>query len=439
MLDQQSHRSATARKTKPYSQRLSAELVLRSVQDERDVERFVAFNTALNGAEQGITCDRLLRYHPEVGYDDFLLIEDERRGEIVSTTCLIPWRCRFGSVTLTVAMLEMVATHPDYRRQGLVRKQIERFHQVVNEQHFDLSIIEGIPYYYRQFGYAYATDHYGYDSLPAWRLPTHRPDERLAVALRPATAADAPYLTRLYAASMASLNNFTLRDEPFWRFLLERTSYPVWVVASERPSDLLGYLVKMEWATGGLTVMEHSISAAGVDILQLLAGETRGEIRLGWPATGTLVQLGRTWGSLPVSGDQWLLRIPDFVAFLNRIGPVLEERLAASDWRNLTANLVINLFRQALALNFVAGRLVKVAPLGFVDASMGADGGDLCIPPDAFVRLLFGYRSLEQLQDAWPDLSVKPGSQPILEQLFPQQKSCFLMPYLYRGTIPLSI
>jgi GNAT superfamily N-acetyltransferase len=116
MSVQQSHRSSIERKTKPFSQRLSAELVLRSVQDERDVERFAAFNTAINGAEQGITCDRLLRYHPEVGYDDFLLVEDERRGEIVSTTCLIPWRCRFGSMTLAVAMLEMVATHPDYRR-----------------------------------------------------------------------------------------------------------------------------------------------------------------------------------------------------------------------------------------------------------------------------------------------------------------------------------
>jgi len=29
---------------------------------------------------------------------------------IVSTTCLIPWRCRFDDVILDVAMLEVVAT-----------------------------------------------------------------------------------------------------------------------------------------------------------------------------------------------------------------------------------------------------------------------------------------------------------------------------------------
>ncbi|MDF1515306.1 MAG: hypothetical protein P1S60_15970 [Anaerolineae bacterium] len=31
------------------------------------------------------------------------------------------------------------------------------------------------------------------------------------------------------------------------------------------------------------------------------------------------------------------------------------------------------------------------------------------IPSDTYLRLLFGYWSLETLMDAWPDISVKEG------------------------------
>jgi hypothetical protein len=62
---------------------------------------------------------------------------------------------------------------------------------------------------------------------------------------------------------------------------------------------------------------------------------------------------------------------------------------------------------------------------------MGADGGDLCIPPDAFVRLVLGYRDLAELQDAWPDIVVKPERRHLLQTLFPKLASYFWMPYLY--------
>ena len=114
-----------------YEERLAPDLMLRTVRDERDIERFAAFNTAINDATQGRTCANLLRHHPQITYDDFFFVEDERTGEVVSTICLIPWNCMYEDVQLDVAMLEMVATHPDYRQRGLVRTQIQRFHQVM--------------------------------------------------------------------------------------------------------------------------------------------------------------------------------------------------------------------------------------------------------------------------------------------------------------------
>ena len=417
-----------------FAENLSPELTLRTVRDERDIDRFAAFNTAINDATQGATCANLARYFPATRHDHFLFVEDTNTGEIVSTICLIPWRGTYETITLDVAMLEMVVTHPDYRQRGLVRTQIARFHQMVGERGFDLSIIEGIPYYYRQYGYAYATDHWRSDTLPVWQIPQPATDQPAPYGLRPATLDDIPTLTCLYQTNMAGLDLSTLRDADAWHYLLQWAAYPVRLVEDTRNQRAVGYVCTL--ANGrGVRVIESGIAdqAVGMAVLQQLKLESTGEIQLGWPQTNTLVQIGRSLGSTPVPGDQWLLRIRDVAAFLTKIGPVLEQRLAASACANLTADLCINLFRQTFVLQFADGKLHNVAAIGFVDASMGADGGDLCIPPDAFVRLVFGYRTLAELHDAWPDIVVKPASRYVIETLFPKRDTYFWMPYLYWG------
>ncbi len=417
-----------------YEKRLASDLMLRTVRDERDIDRFAAFNTAINDATQGATCANLLRHHPAIHYDDFMFVEDQHTGEVVSTICLIPWRCVYEDITLDVAMLEMVATHPDYRHRGLVRTQIGRFHQMVNERRFDLSIIEGIPYYYRQYGYAYATDHARSDSLPVWRIPAPPLNQRSAYQLRPAVLDDIPALTDLYQKSIASLDLAALRNLDYWQYLLQWAEYPVRIVEDMRNHSVVGYVCALA-SNRGIKVLESGMLdyAASIAVLQQFKRETSGEIQLGWPQTNPLVQIGRSLGSVPIPGDQWLLRIRDVANFLTKIGPVLERRLAASACAGLTINLCINLFRQAFVLHFVAGKLCDVIAAGFVDASMGADGGDLCIPPDAFVRLVCGYRSLDELADAWPDIVVKPASRYLIEALFPKRPAYFSMPYLYCG------
>ena len=51
---------------------------------------------------------------------------------------------------------ELVGTHPDYRRRGLVREQFEVLHRWSEERGHLMQAIGGIPYYYRRFGYEMA-------------------------------------------------------------------------------------------------------------------------------------------------------------------------------------------------------------------------------------------------------------------------------------------
>lgn len=401
-------------------------LILRSVRGEADVARFIALNAAVT--DEGAIADRLLRHHPTTSHADYLLVEDERTGEAVSTTCLIPWQCHFDGVVLQTAMLEMVVTHPDYRQRGLVRSQINRFHQMVDERGYDLSIIQGIPYYYRQYGYAYGLDHTPLDLLPAWRVPDRTDVEPFA--MRPATLADVESLIKLHDSSLVEHQLYVQRYPAYWRYLLQHKGYPVRMVENTRTGRAVGYLC-LSAQGQHLRIHENGLAddAAGWAVLRQLKAETSGEIQVAGSSVNRLVRLVRSLGSQSPAGDQWLLRLPNIVDFLRKIAPVLERRLTQAGWTGLTTDLYINFFRHAVVLRFEEGRLQEVRSVGFVDASMGTDGGDLCIPPDAFIRLLFGYRTLDELQDAWPDIRKSASSRPLLDVLFPHLTGHILMPY----------
>jgi hypothetical protein len=170
-------------------------------------------------------------------------------------------------------------------------------------------------------------------------------------------------------------------------------------------------------------------------VLRTLKDQCDNQILAAWPQDYPLLSLMRSLSSQTVPGSQWLIRIPDMLRFLNIIRPVLEQRLARSPWRGLSAQLTINLYREAYRLQFEEGRLADLRSLGFIDYSMGADGGDLCIPPDAFVRLVSGHCELQELFDAWPDIVVRPQVRGMIDCLFPRLKAFLHSPYHYLGPL----
>ncbi len=423
----------------PYEEHLDGGLVLRAVRNDLDKERFAAFNAECNNPSEGATCACLLHHHPETTPDDYWLVEDEATGQVVSTTLLLPWNGRFGGIDLRLAQLEMVLTRPQYRGQGLVRLQMKHFEQVVKERGCHLSLIWGIPYYYRQFGYAYAIDGDFRQALPVWKIPAANPGSTAQgypgpVRLRPAAASDIPQLIQDYAAAVADLDFYIQRSPQYWRYLLEDAHHPIEIVEDAQTGASLGYVTLIRSAAA-LDVLESGLASpeTALKVLQALKPQANQQVLIAGPVCSALVKIAISLGSQAAPGLQWLLRLPDVAGFLSRIGPILEQRLRDAGWSGLSSELVINLFRQAFRLHFEAGRLAQVDSLGFVDASMGADGGHLLIPPEAFVRLVFGYRGLDDLRDAWPDTLVRPEVRQLVETLFPSMQSYLYTPYHYLG------
>ena len=154
--------------TEPLSRSLGDGLVLKSVADEHDMGRVADLNSAIHDPGVGDMARELILHHPDTRPEHWLYVEDTATSQVVSTICLIPWKLRYKDVTLNAGEVGLVGTLEPYRKRGLIRAQFARHAELLQEGGYDLSHIQGIPYFYRQFGYEYAMPLEG-----GWRVDLH--------------------------------------------------------------------------------------------------------------------------------------------------------------------------------------------------------------------------------------------------------------------------
>jgi hypothetical protein len=129
----------------------------------------------------------------------------------------------------------------------------------------------------------------------------------------------------------------------------------------------------------------------------------------------------------------YYLRVPDLPELLRRVAPVLERRLAESPLVGHTGELRLSFYRSGLRLVLAAGRVKSVEPWVPPHTAVGLDFGlpslderrpTAAFPDLTFLQLLFGYRSLDELEAAFPDCLMR-GQEPraLLQALFPKAPS----------------
>jgi predicted N-acetyltransferase YhbS len=408
-----------------YRQPLGDGLVLCSAVDERDVERVAEFNGTVHGSGVAPMTRNLFVHHPHTRGGDLVFVEDERSGQVVSSLCLIPWTWRYEDVDIPTGEMGIVGTLEAYRHRGLVRVQVDYFKRRLRERGCLLSHIQGIPYYYRQFGYEYALPLEGGLRLETHHVPTP-PGERFTFRL--ATRDDLPALMRLYDEAAQDLAIRAVRDEAIWRYLLTRTDGTEtegenWLI-EDTGGHLAGYMRIPKHHFGQeLVVSEASrlgfdAALAALDHLKTLAvARDRPGIRLNLPADCTLMRLARSLDAHDLGTYAWQIHVPDAGALLSALTPMLERRVAGSPFAGLTRHVRLGLYRNTLVLRFSAGRLTEVV-------SLGATGDEpIRLPPLQFIPLVLGYRTIEELRATYPDVRVAPAWRLLADTLFPKVAS----------------
>ena len=439
-------------------------LVLRAA-TPADAEALAAFNAEVHrepGASEpdhGVavwTRDLLERPHPTFRPDLFTLVEERATGAIVSCLNLIPQTWSYGGVPFGVGRIELVGTHADHRRRGLVRRQMEVVHRWSVEMGHLVQGITGIPWYYRQFGYEMTLVLGGSRHVPVWRVPTLADGEAEPYRVRPATADDLGFIAAVDARGRDRSLVSCVRDDAQWRYDLEgrsdasveRRALAIVETAAGgdeagRPVGFLAHPVVL-WGPG-LAVAAYELApgtswlSATPSVLRYL-WETGERYATAGARFGASVETNRfeairfllgtdhpvyhvlpdraRLGSPPYA---WYVRVADLPAYLRHVASVLEWRLAASPAADHTGELRLDFYRDGLRLAFEHGRLAAAEPWAAAD---GQPGADAAFPPLTFLHLLVGHRSLTELEHVFADCRVNTEeARVLLDALFPPHPS----------------
>ena len=408
----------------PYSQSLGEGLVLRTATDERDVERVAEFCGSIHGPLVAGLSRHLALYHPDQHGGDVVFVEDEANGQVVSSLCLIPWTLDYEGVELTAGEQGIVATAEAYRRRGLIRAQVEYFKRRLSERGCLLSHIQGIPYFYRQFGYEYALPLEGGLLLEKRSVP----EPPAQFTFRLATQDDLPIIKQFYDEAAHELAIHTVRSEAIWRYLLTRAegtemACENWLVQAPDAS-VAGYM-RLPMHHFGKELVVNEVSDLGFEAaLAALhhvktCAEVRNQpaIRLNLPATSSMMRLARSLGAHDLGTYAWQIHVPNMAALLWALGPVLQRRIAHSPFAALTREIPLCFYRETISLRFEAGRLAEVTNLGPTGT------GPVNLPPLQFIPLLLGYRTLDDLRAVYPDVRVESAWRLLVDTLFPKVSS----------------
>ena len=380
---------------------------------------------------------------------DFTVVEDTDAGRIVSTLNLISQTWSYEGMEFPVGRVDAVVTDRAYRRRGLSRAQMDLLHRWSAERGEKVLGITGIPWYYRQFGYELALNwqggRRGYAGSPAG-LPA---GEAERYRFRPATEADAPLLAGLYAEGMKRYAVSCVRDEEMFRYDLaapvdKATHWNVSLVIETAGGESVGMLRhghRLRDGTMAAGVYELRPGIPWLDVTPGVARHLRetGErysrrdgvdysggfaLSLGveHPAYVGMTEL------LPVvePSRAWYLRVPDLPDFVRHVAPALERRLSASSGASYTGRLVLGFVHGGMVMEIEGGRVITVDPRTPTQADLSETEStvDALFPGLVFLQLLFGFRSVREIEYAYPDCIVTSNeARSLLDALFPKRPS----------------
>ncbi|MBA3824640.1 MAG: GNAT family N-acetyltransferase [Ktedonobacterales bacterium] len=413
-----------------------------------DIEALVAFNGAVHtytsdGAPSPRIMARVREWldgtHPHIGPADFLLVEDAITGQIVSSVAVLRQQWAYAGMPFTVAQTEFVGTLHAYHRQGLVRYQMDVVHAASAAAGDLVQAINGIPWYYRQFGYALTLPMGGGRAMSASAVPTLPAGATEPFTIRPATPDDLPFIMAVEQDAQRRSLFAVQRTPAYWQhevFTLGELNIfrRHWHVIQAPNGTLVGYLAHGQHPTSPrrwLTTLEVAEGTSWLAVVPSALRHLR-ELVGTVPAETLGIAGGREHPAYAVFPTRfalldppgaWYIRIPDEVAFLRQIAPILTGRLAASLAVGYTGEVRLNRYRSGILLRFAAGQLAEIAPWAAADAR-ALTVASAAFPDDSFTHLLCGTRSLADLEAQYSDCEVATDEvRALLTILFPQRTS----------------
>jgi hypothetical protein len=385
--------------------------------------------------------------HPTTKAEDFTLVENVKTGEIVSSLCLIDQTWAYEGIEFPVGRPELVGTKDEFRRRGLVRKQFDLIHEWSEKRGQVMQFITGIPWFYRQFGYEMAVNLGGRRQGFLEHIPKLKDDEKEPYRFRSVEEKDLPFITKLYRKSCQRNLLSCVRNEKSWHYeafmrnLKSDFALRIEIIETTKGKSV-GYLMTHPTLFGsrlpvvafevieGISWFEaaHPTLRRIKEIGQEIAArDTKEEKKVEF--TSFSFSFGAehpVYDVIPTRMPRvfdpyaFYIRLPDVESFLQLITPVLEERLDGSYMAGHNGELLLNFFTNGIKIDFERGKIKNIESWEKPDYEKASAN----FPNLTFLQLLFGYRDVQELEDAYADIYYpKEEAKPLLKSLFPKKAS----------------
>lgn len=439
-------------------ERISEDLVLRAATPE-DADQLADFHEEVFMDEPSGTRaywiaewgrDLLTKPHPTFSPSDCLIVEDERNNRIASSCLYLTsqWQCE-GSA-FQIGQPEIVGTRKEYRERGLIRKQFDVMHRWADERQHDILVVNGIPHYYRQFGYDMALGAYGKRTALIEAFPKWQEDGQRNHILRDATPDDVEFVTDLLNASNERALYSPVFDANSMRYMMfdrNPRSGVAWRTAilckntADGPGEAIGammYALVVAIDEARILRIEMAKPAYWRLALEDLLREFEERARLATegnpdperkiktvnsemqPNHPAYIFDNGVLGTQPENDYAWYVRVPDLAKFITKISGSLNRRLENSVHAGYDGEIKINLGNSRLTITFNDGSFSHATNSGRAPRS----DATAAFPGNNFLQILFGRRTVADIVRTDADCEVMaPADSDLLQTLFPKQYS----------------
>jgi predicted N-acetyltransferase YhbS len=340
---------------------------------------------------------------------DFLVAEVD--GTVVSSLALIGGTIELVGTPLDYVQIEFVVTDPTYRNRGLVRSLIEVVHAAAEVSSVPLSIIWGLEYFYRQFGYSYAIVEPRRHRLVD--IDISQPD---GFECRLATPSDIVALDALQASCQRHADLVAPSSEARWLWVLQLDHHPV-VVAEE--DGRIEAMARVYVDESGVEMTETA--ARSVQASDAVIGFARS---LGPPGLEVVVPDRSGGGAHFLRGRNEMLMERGAI-FVRATNPgmlfeqtmgALNERLGRSSFATWSGSLLLSMYTHGLEIVVERGAITRIG--AYSPDSAPPRGDEAAVPPDLVADLFLSEMGAIGLEERYPDV-VFGDQRALMQTLFP--------------------
>lgn len=386
---------------------------------ENDFEDLYKLMDAAFGDEdvRGIT-KRFIENHPEMTEKHFFMIRQSEK--VVAGLLLLPQTWVIDGVEVRVAEMGCVGTHPEHRRKRLQWILNDKFDEYARQNDYDLCVLAGIPYFYRQFGYQYAV---GLDYSTIIEIEK-LPDCDSEITGRKTTVEDIQLMDQILTQTQEKYFVKSLRSRGIWEMQQKTGTYGgdfnqgMSLTSNEKLVGYYRYVEDKEKSTLYVRELGYKENISEETIAGILKKHAKSlgvvKIKMATAHMDIFNLYLKKLGAELNKPYAWQIKPLDLYGLMQKMKPAFEKRLAGSQFKGLTKTLSFNFFKFAVKME-IEGGVIK-----HMKKYYGEEKRTLGFNPYAFIQLILGYKDWQELANAYPDFWVRDGLDDLVDVLFPK-------------------